>query len=66
MSGSGQEAFPDIREFSREPPRWPGGVRDPYNYLGVVGRSSRISQSGREAIPDVPEWWEALPDIRVW
>ena len=25
-----------------------------------------MSGSGRETLPDVPEWWEALPDIRVW
>ena len=25
-----------------------------------------MSGSGRETLLDVLEWWEALPDIRVW
>ena len=45
MSGICREAFPDVRE-------WSGG---PQGYLGVVGRPSRISGSGREALKDV---WE--------
>ena len=58
MSGSGQEAFPNIRELSREPPRWPGVVRDPYKYPGMVGRPSWMSESGRETLRDVQELLE--------
>ena len=25
-----------------------------------------MSGSGGETLPDVPEWWEALPNIWVW
>ena len=46
MSGSGREAFPDVRE-------WSGG---PAGCLGVVGRPCRMSGSDREAIPDIRDW----------
>ena len=26
----------------------------------------RMSGSGRETLPDVPEGWESLPDVREW
>ena len=45
MSGSGREAFPDVRELSRVPSEFPG----------VVGGPSRIFGSGQEALPDVRE-----------
>ena len=38
MSGNGREAHPDFRELSGGPP----------GSLGVVGRPSRMSGSGRE------------------
>ena len=25
-----------------------------------------MSGSGRETLPDIPEWWEALLDVREW
>ena len=69
MSTSGREAFPDVREWSdvREglsttprhsggSPGCPGVVGGPYEYLGVVGRPSRISGSGRVTLSDV-RWW---------
>ena len=39
-------------------------VGGPYGYPGDVGRPSRMSGSGRKALPDVPEWWEALLVVR--
>ena len=51
MSGSGREALPDVREWSGGPPGCPG----------VVGRPTRMSGSGREAISN---GWEALMDGR--
>ena len=61
MSGSGQETIPDVREWSRVFPdvwKWTGG---PPKCPGVVGRSTRVSGSGREALTGV---LEALPDVR--
>ena len=29
-------------------------------------RPSRLSGYGRETFLDVPEWWEALPDVQKW
>ena len=45
MSGSGWEAFPNVREWSGSPPGCPA----------VVGRPSRLTGSGREALPDDQE-----------
>ena len=45
MSWSGREAFTDIRECSGGPPGCPG----------VVGRPSRMSGNGLEAVLDVRE-----------
>ena len=56
MSGICREAFPDVRE-------WSGG---PQGYLGVVGRPSRRSGSGREALKIIWEWSGTLPDVRDW
>ena len=60
MSGSCREAFPDDREWLVGPPGCPG----------VVGRPSRISLSGQEALPNVREPFrmsgsglEALPGV---
>ena len=60
MSGSGGEALtniykwsgtlPDDRDWSGDPPRCPG----------VVGKPSRMSRSGREALKDVQEWSRGL------
>ena len=64
MSGSGQKSIPNVREWSGVPPGCPGVVGVPTRCLGVVGRPSRMSGSGRETFPNVPEGWEALPDVR--
>ena len=76
MSGSGRETLPDVREWSRglpvypvvvgRPSRCPGVlVRSP-GCSGAVGRPSRISESGREARPNVRERLEGLPNVREW
>ena len=46
MSGSVREAIPDVRE-------WSEGLTE---CLGVVGSPSRMSVSGRIALPDGLEW----------
>ena len=56
MSGSGREALPDVREWSR------GSFRIP----GVVGRASRMSGSGQEALTMSRSGWESLLDVRQW
>ena len=56
MSGSGREALPDVREWSR------GSLRIP----GVVGRASRMSGSGQEALTMSRSGWESLLDVRQW
>ena len=78
MSGSGREALPDVREcrealthvrkLLRGPLGSPGGrlgspggnPRCPV----VVGWPFRMSGSGREALPDIRECWEALTHVR--
>ena len=56
MSGSGRETLSDVPDCSG----------DPSECSGVVGWPYRMSMSGRESLPDVWEWWEALTDIREW
>ena len=53
MFGSGWEALQDVRKWSGGPPGCPG----------VVGRPSRMSGCGREALSDVRE---TRPDVREW
>ena len=55
MSGSGWEV-PDIRECSDDLQYVRYLSVGPPECLGVVGRPTRKSGSGREAIPDVCEW----------
>ena len=63
MSGSGLEALLDDREWSGVPPEcpeWFGGLpRCP----AVIGRSSRVSGSGQDTLPDVLVGWKAFPDV---
>ena len=51
MSRRGRETLPDVQEW----------LRDPYGCPVVVGKLSRMSLSGREALLDVreplPEYW---------
>ena len=55
MFGSGQEALPDVRELSAEPPGWPGVMGGPYKYSGVVRRPSWMSETGRKTLLNVRE-----------
>ena len=62
MSGSGQEALPNVREWLRGPPECPGVVGRPSQCLRMFGRPSRMAGSGREALPDVREWSGGPPE----
>ena len=53
MCTSGQEAPPNIWQ-------WSGG---PTGSSGVVGRPSRMIESGWESLQEV---WEALLDVQEW
>ena len=62
MSGSGWESLPLVREYWEPPPEClggnpscPGMVGGSSGCPGVVERPSRISGSGREALPNVQE-----------
>ena len=69
-SGIGQEALPEVREWTGGPPGGPGVDWMPSRWSGsgwkaltevrewsvVVRRSSRRSGSGREALTEVQEW----------
>ena len=56
ISGSGWDAFPDVWEWLRVPPRC----------LAVVGKPSWMFGICREALLDVREWSETLPNVREW
>ena len=68
MSGCGWVALPDVREWSVDNPKcletfpdvqeWSGG---PLGCPRVVGRPSRMSESGWEALSDVREWLGGPP-----
>ena len=71
MLGSVQEALSDVQEWSGlspgslgGPTGCPGVGGGPPECPGVVGRPSRMSGSSRETLPNVQEWWQALPDVR--
>ena len=57
MTGSGLETLPDVQEAHPDVLEVLPDVREgsggPPGYPGVVGRSSRMSGSGQETIPDV-------------
>ena len=58
MSGSCRVALPDVREAFPVIREWSGG---PLGCPGVVGRSSRMSGSCREALTDVWGWLGGPP-----
>ena len=71
MIGSGREtlsnvrkALLDIQEWSVGSPGCPGVVRRPSWLSGSSGRPSRMFGCCLETLPDVPEVWEVLPDVR--
>ena len=53
MSGSGREAITDVRKSRPDVRECLGG---PPVCSVVLGRSSRMSRSGREVLPNVQEW----------
>ena len=57
MSGSGRVALPNVREWSGGLPGCPGVVGRPsrMSESGLV-RPSQMFGSGRKALPDVREW----------
>ena len=57
MTGSVRETLTDVPEWLGGPPGCPEVVGGPYKYLRVVGRPSRMSGSGWNTFPNVPEWW---------
>ena len=61
MSGSGWEAFPDVREWSGGPPGCSREVWRLSRMFGVIRGPSRMSRSGREALPNVQEWSGVSP-----
>ena len=64
MSGSGRKAIPNVWEWSGGPRENPGVVGGLFGCPRVVGKTSQMSVSVRQTLPDVREWWEALPDVR--
>ena len=56
MCRGGQEALPDVWEWSRDTAGCPGVVERPSRIFGVVGRPSWMSGRGWEALPDIHEW----------
>ena len=63
MSGSGREAFPDDREWSKCYPECPGVVKGPPRCPGVVGRPSQMSGSGRESCLTSVSDRKAIPNV---
>ena len=47
ISGSGEEALPDVREWSVDPPDVQEWSEGPPGCPGVVGRTSKMTGSGR-------------------
>ena len=71
MSGSGQDTLPEVLKgplgclgVVRGPPGYPRVVKFPSRMSGSGQRPTRISESGQVALPNVREWWEALPVVR--
>ena len=66
MIGSGREALTDVRDDLSDVQECseahPGCQRGSLRIPGVVGRPSRLFGSGQETLPNVRDWWEALPD----
>ena len=52
----GWESLSDVREWLGGYPECPRVVGKPSRLSGVVGRLSRMSGSGQEALPCVQEW----------
>ena len=67
-SGSGLEAHLDVQQLSAGPPESSGGPPEssggPPRCPVEVVWPFRMSGSGRDTLPDDPEGWEALPEVR--
>ena len=67
MFGSGRKALTNVREWSRGAYRCSRVVAVGHpGCPGVVGRPSRMSRSGWEALPENREWSGGLPDVWEW
>ena len=62
MSGSGREAVPDVREWSKDYLECLRVVKRPTQMSKSGRRPSRMSGSGREAVLDVQEWSRGPPE----
>ena len=61
MSGIGREAFPDVREWSGRPRGCPGVVGRPSRMSGNGREALRMSGIGRKALQDDHEWSRGSP-----
>ena len=64
MSGSVWDALPDVREWLGDSQGLAGMVSRPYRMSGSGRRPTRMSEIGREALPDVMEWLKDPPRCR--
>ena len=64
MSGIGRQTNSDVRKWSEDARKCEGVVGRPSRMSGSGGKPFRMSGSGRETLPAVCEWWEALLDVR--
>ena len=62
MSGSGQDALPEVQVWSDDPPGCPGVVGRPSRMSLSDGRSSQMFRSGRQAYWMSGSGQEALLD----
>ena len=56
ISGSDQDAHPDVQQLSGSPPGCPEVVGRPSRMCGSGGRPSRMSGSGQEILENIREW----------
>ena len=61
MIGSGRHSYQEVRECWEALTVVLEWSRSNHDYPGVVGRPSRKSGTGREALPDVREWLGGPP-----
>ena len=74
MFGSGREVIPNVCKWLGVLPGCPGVAGRPSRISGTnreaswmsgnCGEALRMSESGRETLPVVREWWVALPEVR--
>ena len=64
MSGTVWEAFPDVREWSKDYPECPGVVRRHSRMSKCGRRPTRVSRSGRKACRMAGSVRKAIPNVR--